>query len=157
MIQQDTLRREVAELLQAQQSVLAELNALLEDEATVLREREPARVEELASSKLNIVQTLERQGGQLSSLLLRQGLQPGAEGVRQLMDGLSLSDHWQQCVSLLQKCQQHNAVNGGLIEASRGSNERILSLLQGQTLSPRLYGSTGKFDNGSGSGTLAEA
>lgn len=157
MSQQDTLRHQVAELLEAQQSTLSELNSLLDSETDILREREPVKVEELASTKLGFVRSLEQQGSLLSSLLQQQGLTPGADGINQLMQNLSLTEHWQRCVSLLQQCREHNAMNGGLIEASRNTNERIMDLLHGQTMTPRLYGASGKFDSGSGSGPLAQA
>ncbi len=151
------LRQQVADLLQQQEQTLISLAALLDSETGSLKERLPAEMEKLAGDKLALSREVEVLGQRLTTLLGSQGLVANAENFKQFMQQLELSEAWQRSISLLTECQQHNAINGGIISATRANTDKILDILHGQTGSPRLYGASGKYDQTSGISPIAKA
>ncbi len=150
-------RKQVAGLLQEHQQTLASLSELLSTETDSLKVRQPAEMELLAENKLALAQHIEQFGEQLIGLLTSRGLVANAENFRRFMADIDLSDAWLNSVRLLSDCQQHNALNGGLIEASLANTDRIQDILHGHSGNSRLYGASGKFDHPAGISAIAKA
>jgi flagella synthesis protein FlgN len=151
------IRKQVSDLLQEHEQTLSGLADLLGMETDSLKVRNPAQMELLAENKLALAHHIEEFSEQLVRLLESRGLSANAENFSRFMADMDLADAWQRSVKLLSDCQQHNALNGGIIEATRANTDRILDILHGHNGNPRLYGASGKFDQPAGISPIAKA
>lgn len=108
---------ELTELLQHQDSLLDNLLTLLEEEFTLLKQRQALSLPDLASKKQQLLEQLQHNDQTI-------GQHPDQEQLRGL-----LAEQKTQLVEKLRHCQERNEVNGKLLAMSLASNRRLAGVL----------------------------
>jgi hypothetical protein len=125
--------------------------ALLESEATALREDKPEKLAEIVAAKSECSGTVNTAWNRLiisSGIDTRRG---------DSLDALIGADHpqhptWQETRRLISKAEQLNRTNGSLIEAQLQRTRQALDVLQSAADRGSLYGANGRMVGGFESG-----
>ena len=105
------------ELLLQQDKLLDDMMLLLEEEFTLLKQRQALSLPDIASKKQLLLEQLQRNDASIS----QHPDQPQLNG--------PLSAQKEHLVEKLRQCQERNEVNGKLLELSLASNRRLAGVL----------------------------
>ena len=129
-----TLSREVAQFKQ--------LNQLLNDELTALREKDTPRIQQLSEQKTQHLNQLQHTMTQHQQWLTEHQVEPSKDATQAFLQALPdgkqrqvLLQLWQALCNESDACQRQNAVNGQIIHSNRRQTEHLLNLLQGRSTS----------------------
>lgn len=154
-----------------QQQLLAEHQALLDLQTTLLQEKDclaENKIDELTrltEQKANLVNRISELVEQRSEHLQSLGLENTAEDMQALISKApgntleeGLSQAWEQNIALLEECQRQNEINGIVIEVGNQATRLMLDLLQGPNKeTATTYNKKGKTSQSNGKPPLAKA
>jgi flagellar biosynthesis/type III secretory pathway chaperone len=137
-------------LLQQEQAYASRLLDVLKAEHEALARRDTDALQQSVADKQELLAQLEASHGRRLQLMHDTGLDAGRDGFDALLSlcaehGHDLHSSWNALKEVLASCQRQNQVNGAILESSRRTTHRALSvLLGGQADSPELYNQSGK-------------
>lgn len=137
-------------LLQQEQECSSRLLVILQTEHDAIARRDTDILQQAVTQKQALLAQLEASHGQRLQLISDVGLVSGRGGFETLIEqcadaGHDLRSRWSELKATLASCQQQNQLNGAVLESSRRTTHRALSiLLGGQTDGPELYDQAGK-------------
>jgi len=140
----------LGDLLQQELEAAVRLRVVLTTEHEAIARRDTDTLEQAVAEKQALLTQLEQSHKQRLALLSASGLDADPDGFATLLarcagSGYDWSSRWEELKENLIACQRQNQVNGAVLENSRRTTHRALSiLLGGQTDSPELYNQTGK-------------
>lgn len=140
----------LAQLLQQEQAVAAHLLEVLTAEHEAIASRDTDILQQAVAEKQDLLARLETSHKQRLALLSAAGLDANPDGFDALLERCAASGHdlqprWNNLKESLSSCQRQNQLNGALLESSRRSTHRALSiLLGGQGDNSELYNQAGK-------------
>lgn len=138
------------QLLQQEQEAATRLFAVLKAEHEAIARRDTDTLQQVVADKQALLTQLEDSHSQRLQLMQAAGLNSDRDGFDTLLGRCTASGHdlhssWSELKGSLTSCQRQNQLNGAVLESSRRSTHRALSiLLGGQADSPELYNQTGK-------------
>jgi len=133
-------------LLEDERGATARLLDALREEHQALVRRDMTALDHAVNKKSQQVAELEILGRDRDAALKAAGHAAGREGIESWLSRQpsgAARKLWQELQNLLLRCQRQNLINGGIVETSRRFTQRALSLLQGQSAEPALYGPSG--------------
>jgi flagella synthesis protein FlgN len=133
-------------LLEGERNATVRLLDALREEHQALTHRDMTALDHAVSKKSQQVAELEILGRDRDAALKTAGHAFGREGIESWLSHQpngAAKKLWQELQNLLLRCQRQNQINGGIVETSRRFTQRALSLLQGQSAEPALYGPSG--------------
>jgi flagellar biosynthesis/type III secretory pathway chaperone len=133
-------------LLEGERSATVRLLDALREEHQALMRRDMTALDHAVNKKSQQVAELEILGRERDAALNATGHTAGREGIESWLSHQpngAAKKLWQELQNLLLRCQRQNLINGGIVETSRRYTQRALSLLQGQSAEPALYGPSG--------------
>ena len=140
-------------MLQAEHRIAEQLLDVLTQERTALVHSDPELMTKLTASKQPLVVQLEQFSRQREAILQAEGFSAGKEGLEafianqdenqasrlnQLMAGLK---------AIAFECQEHNQINGGIVNVNRQYLHRAMSVLRGGGNEVCSYGPGGEYTN----------
>jgi len=140
-------------VLQAEHRIAEQLLDVLTQERTALVHSDPELMTKLTASKQPLVVQLEQFSRQREAILQAEGFSAGKEGLEafianqdenqasrlnQLMAGLK---------AIAFECQEHNQINGGIVNVNRQYLHRAMSVLRGGGTEVSSYGPGGEYTN----------
>lgn len=151
-------RQRLGEVLSRAISCATSLLQILDAEKTALAGRDPAPLETAIKAKQRCLEELDEFDRRRVEIMQTAGFTPDRPGVEDCLRWCdsedTLSSRWQQLMSLLAQCRDHNLVNGRIMEANRHRTEGALAILRGQQPDAKLYGPAGEQTTGPLSRTL---
>jgi len=133
-------------LLEGEHNATVRLLDALREEHQALMRRDMTALDNAVNKKSQQVAELEVLGRDRDAALKAAGHAAGREGIESWLSRQpngAVKKLWQELQNLLLRCQRQNQINGGIVETSRRYIQRALSLLQGQSAEPALYGPSG--------------
>ena len=142
-------RETLARLLEAEASVLADLERLLAREHEILvRNDSPEALESACGERQSRMGELLRIQDERRNLLRMHGQRPDNAGLEALLSACdpdqSLRRRWLACAEAARRCRESNDRNGALVAARMNRGEGMLEVLTGQRPGPRVYGPQGQ-------------
>lgn len=142
-------RESLARLLEAEASVLADLERLLAREHEILvRNDSPEALETACVERQARMGELLRIQDERRGLLRMLGQRPDNAGLEALLATCdperSLRSRWLSCAEAARRCRLANDRNGALVAARMNRVEGMLEVLTGQRPGPRVYGPQGQ-------------
>jgi flagella synthesis protein FlgN len=140
----------LGQLLQQEKEAAVRLFAVLKAEHEAIARRDTDTLQRVVGDKQALLSQLEDSHSQRLQLMQAAGLNSDPDGFDALLGRCAVSGHdfystWFELKESLISCQRQNQLNGAVLESSRRSTHRALSiLLGGQADSPELYNQTGK-------------
>ena len=140
------LTREIETMLEDDLRHGRQLLALLEQETQAVKIRNYELVEQLLTEKTPLMELLK------SNALKRQAWLESVQKTHQdanwnfILKQIKLehlSQQWGEVKVVMSKCQEINTINGQLVQRGLKCNQRVLSILQGNTESEKLYNAKG--------------
>jgi len=134
--------QQLSELMQRELDTVAQLQQLLEQELTLLRQRDATALQQIAAEKGALVEQLEGYGRDRAALLGGAGYSADRAGLQAFISGagsvtVPLSTMWEHLRQALKRCQTQNLVNGQVLEGSRRGAEQVLAILRGSAIGAR--------------------
>ncbi len=130
-MQQQT-QHSLSQLFESQIATLEQLLAKLQEEQSLLGQRDAEQISSINKEKDNIARLLEQQGQQFTQFLSQHDLSSN-DDIDAYMTQVNLSNPWQRFLELLSECQKFNQTNAKIIDASMQLNDRILNVLLGNS------------------------
>lgn len=136
-------------MLQEQDSSSRLLDCLRAEHEAINRHDTDA-LQQVVADKQMFLARLETSHAQRMQLIRDAGLTSDLDGFDELLAqcvtcGHDLNARWAELKDVLASCQRQNQVNGAVLESSRRTTHRALSiLLGGQVDGPELYNQAGK-------------
>lgn len=137
-------------LLQHEQEGAIRLLDVLKAEHEAIARRDTDALQELVAGKQALLEQLEFSHGKRLQLIREVGLEADQDGLDALLvqcagAGHDLQSRWTALKAVLSSCQRQNQVNGVVLENSRRTTHRALTiLLGGQADNNELYNQAGK-------------
>lgn len=137
-------------LMQQEQEAAARLFAVLQTEHEAIARRDTDALQQAVADKQALLNQLENSHNRRLQLMQAAGLNSGPDGFDIMLERCAASGHdlflrWNDLKESLVSCQRQNQLNGAVLESSRRSTHRALSiLLGGQGDSSELYNQAGK-------------
>lgn len=155
------MQQQFTVLLNSLQTCTAGMLACLERERTGLASRDMAQIEQTTLRKNELSKELEQLETQRVALLTSLGYKNDSSAmtdcISQQPNARLLTRLWQEILTNLSACRDHNLTNGGILELGRRQAEQALSILRGQHNSTRLYSPEGEAAPGFGNRKLGKA
>jgi len=153
----DSQTADLKAVLQNQHSTAVQLRRLLEQEHTLVQQRDSARLISVVEQKQDTVIALEGLEKQRRDTADRAGY-PDSELMHH--PSAELRDLWKQLICVIRDCREANLANHALIEASKAFNSRLLAILTGsaeEIAGPSQYDPGGRTDPGTTSRSFGSA
>lgn len=157
----DVKENELVQLLHREIEHIYNLMNLLEQESAALGEHHPTALEEVVTSKQEIIRQLELVNQERESLLAT--MKPGVNSNQLKRTAAPFSNNkeltvlWDQLVSLAEKCQEQNRANGSIVELASRQSRHALDILRGISPGCELYDYTGHAHQPAESHSLTKA
>jgi len=151
---------QLKQLLKQDTVELNNLNKLLETEKETLKTRNSQKIQAIANSKQQIIQSLETRAKLKAKLIAKSGLgiRPGeVETTLKTLNDEELINLWQSSREKLSACKDKNHINGSIITRTLSRTNKLMSIVRGQNNSQKLYGQQGKERSYSGSQIIGQA
>jgi flagellar biosynthesis/type III secretory pathway chaperone len=137
----------MSKLLKQELVVSKQLKQLLAAEQKAITARDIPAFEEIIDKKRLVLERLAEYGKERIFLLESNGIKHGPESmddcIKSCHDDGSLSDLWQQLLSMAVDCRDHNRQNHQLVELCSAHTRKALCLLRGETMEQNVYGPDG--------------
>lgn len=138
-------------ILQAEHETASQLLALLRNERDALTESDTDVMNDVSAQKQPLVVSLEQLGRQREAVLQAAGFSSGKDGLEAFIENQT-----QQEISVLNRtlsalkkvakaCQEHNQINGGIVNVNRQYLQKAMSILRGRDVNPSSYGPGGEY------------
>lgn len=154
-------QQQLSHLLKTELEVGQQLLVILEEEHQALSNRDADRITALSQTKLNQLQTFEKQMSQRSHFFKGLGIPQEQGAIDKLLQAPrchpTVIKQWQELRQLADSLQLQNEINGGIVTLSQRHISMALDVLTGQNNSTPTYGRSGKTTTGNSSGRLAKA
>jgi flagella synthesis protein FlgN len=140
-------------VLQAEHRTATQLLTILTEERTALVHSDPDKMTELTASKQPLVVQLEQLSRQREAVLQVDGFSSGKEGLEAFIanQGDRESAQLKKLMAALKRiafdCQEHNQINGGIVNVNRQYLHRAMSILRGRDMEVTAYGPGGEYTN----------
>jgi flagellar biosynthesis/type III secretory pathway chaperone len=140
----------LGQLLQMEQDGAARLLEVLEAEHEAIARRDTDALQQLVAGKQVLLEQLESGHGKRLQMMREAGLAVDQGGFEALLvrcadNGHDLQSRWLALKAVLSSCQRQNQMNGVVLETSRRTTHRALTiLLGGQADGTELYNQAGK-------------
>jgi flagellar biosynthesis/type III secretory pathway chaperone len=139
------LQDTVMHLLKLETEQTQALLNLLERENELLHASPSQALTDLQAEKRALLKQVENSAIQHRQLLIQQGLSADRSGTEALIQGHgALQAQWQTYLSLLQRCQRQNEINGAAVELNQRQVNQALNILLGIGNSQKTYGRSGE-------------
>jgi flagellar biosynthesis/type III secretory pathway chaperone len=141
---------QIGRVLQKELNSSSDLLAILKAEHEAIAHRDTDALQQAVADKQELLAQLDASYGQRLQLMHDAGLDPDKGGFEELLSrcaagGHDLQNGWDAVKEALLACQRQNQINGTVLESSRRTTHRALSvLLGGQGESTELYNQAGK-------------
>ena len=139
----------------------AGLLELLEQEFELLASAPGDALEKLLELKKARLKTIEQTADAHHRFLQQQGLSGDRRGTESYLaacpDNATLHEHWRRYLTLLQSCQNQNAINGGAVAVNQRQVNQALNLLLDLGNVNKTYGRSGESLPSRPSKTLGKA
>ena len=138
------------QLLKKDETNLARLAEVLEQEHAALADNDMATLEQATSEKNDLLDALRDRARKKIHLLAQLGYHPdsGQAASEFLMEHLgadsTLMERWRSAQQQLSECQHRNAVNGRILGHLQRRLWRISDIIRGADQKQSLYGSAGE-------------
>lgn len=149
----------IAEYLKEASNQAQLLMTLLRDERQCISSNDASALEEIASSKATLAQTIQVSTKIFSEHLQQAGFSADDRGLADYFESHNEANKttWQDLQSLLKECQDENRINGKLLGNSQRRIKQALSILQGKPADEDLYNRGGESVNQSNGNSLTRA
>lgn len=141
------MQQQFTVLLNSLKTCTAGMLACLELERNGLVSRDMTRIEQTTERKNDLSKELEMLETQRADLLAALGYKNDAAGMAACLqkqpNARLLNGLWQEILTNLSACRDHNLTNGGILELGRRQAEQALSILRGKFGDPSIYSSEG--------------
>ena len=147
-------------LLQEDLNDLAQLNEILQNERSALKDRSTDNIKQISSEKSSLLKTIEYRAKQKAQLFVEAGhsLKAGAfEKVVIEINNTELTSLWEKVNQALRLCKEQNTVNGTVVSHSLKRVNKLMSIIRGQNNKPNLYGASGREHAMGGMNSIAKA
>ena len=152
--QQDQLTH----LLNAELATARQLEPVLEKEHDALSRGDAEAILALSEEKRLIMEGMQKQLAMRNRFLQSLGLPPGREGTEMLADkgNAQLTTAWKNLHGLVERLNQQNTINGGIVILSHRFTRQAIDLLSGKRPDSDTYGPSGEQRSGATSISLAK-
>ncbi|MDQ8023747.1 MAG: flagellar protein FlgN [Moraxellaceae bacterium] len=144
------LRQRLIALLDAEREQVEAFVVLLEEERTVLGQREVEPLFAIAERKNALARTLQQFADNRAALLAQAGQQSSREGIEALLANPA-HPSWQAYLSQVKLARDLNSDNGIRITEQLSSNHQALAMLMSLSDRPTTYGPDGQTSTRPGS------
>jgi len=140
-------------VLQAEHRTAEQLLEILTAERDALIRSEPEKMVKMTASKQPLIVQLEQLSRQRESLLQAEGFSSGQEGLEAFIanqrdkEANALNSLMAKLKILARACQDHNQINGGIVNVNRQYLHRAMSILRGRDMEVTSYGPGGEYTN----------
>lgn len=141
----EDIKQTLSRLLDDEQRLLTQLEALLESEkAILLKDESPERLEAACRSRQDCMLSLLRLQGERQTLLRLNGFSSDNAGLAGLIKACdpqrTLPPRWAECAELAQRCRHLNDHNGALVASRMRRIQGMLEVLTGKRTEKMTYG-----------------
>ena len=154
-------RHTLAELFAAELLSTQELLRTLELEHDVLVRGNADELEAISVQKSEQMQQMQQQLASRDRFLERCGLPTGKPGTDRFISDMSpdaaLAALWSELLAIVERLQQRNEVNGGMVALGQRHARQALDILTGQAAADLTYGPEGDQQQTTKSQSLARA
>jgi flagella synthesis protein FlgN len=140
-------------VLQAEHRTAEQLLEILTAERDALIQSEPEQMVKMTASKQPLIVQLEQLSRQREALLQAEGFSSGKEGLEAFIanqrdkEANALNSLMAKLKVLARACQEHNQINGGIVNVNRQYLHRAMSILRGGDTEVTSYGPGGEYTN----------
>jgi flagella synthesis protein FlgN len=140
-------------VLQAEYRTAEQLLEILTAERDALIQSEPEQMVKMTASKQPLIVQLEQLSRQREALLQAEGFSSGKEGLEAFIanqrdkEANALNSLMAKLKVLALACQEHNQINGGIVNVNRQYLHRAMSILRGRDMEVTSYGPGGEYTN----------
>jgi flagella synthesis protein FlgN len=140
-------------VLQAEHRTAEQLLEILTAERDALIRSEPEQMVKMTASKQPLIVQLEQLSRQREALLQAEGFSSGKEGLEAFIanqrdnEANALNSLMAKLKVLARACQDHNQINGGIVNVNRQYLHRAMSILRGRDMEVTSYGPGGEYTN----------
>lgn len=148
--QNEPQKKQLLIVLQDEIKITQNLFESLELEADALIASDMPALEKITAEKSALLHQLESIGQQRESLraVINENL---------LFENEPFASLWQALLSLAEKCQEKNLINGSIIKVGFKQSQQALDILRGTSSKPELYDHSGQTTQSANSNSLAQA
>ncbi|MCU7851685.1 MAG: flagellar protein FlgN [Candidatus Thiodiazotropha sp. (ex Monitilora ramsayi)] len=133
------------ELLRLEFEQTQRLLELLQQEYQLLQAAPSEALKKLQAEKKIQLEAVEKSATKHRQFLLKQGLTADRQGTETFLAGNSeVMALWKQYLTVLEKCQKQNDINGGAVELNQRQVNQALSILLGMGNGNKTYGPSGE-------------
>mgnify|MGYP001317998324 CR=1 FL=1 len=150
-------------LIGADLQCTSDLDDLLQQERTALRDRNVEQLTQLLDRKSELLSNLQQNSQQRSEVLKRTGFSVDAEGMgafftaQQPETANRCREQWSQLEKQLERCNFLNEVNAKIAHRSQLTTNHILGILTGASQSLELYSAHGTSSDSKEKQSIAKA
>lgn len=134
-------------LLQEDLNDLAQLNEILQNERSAIKDRSTDSIQKISAEKSSLLKTIEYRAKQKAQLFVEAGhaIKAGAfEQAVVAINNTELTALWTKVNQALKHCKDQNAVNGTVVSHSLKRVNKLMNIIRGQNNKPNLYGASGR-------------
>jgi flagellar biosynthesis/type III secretory pathway chaperone len=151
-------QEQLIHLLNAEMETARQLEPVLESEHDALSRGDAEAILSLSEEKRTVMERMQKQLAMRNRFLQSIGLPPGREGTEQMaVSGNDrLAAAWQNLHQLIERLNQQNTINGGIVVLSHRFTRQAIDLLSGKQPNSDTYGPSGEQRSGTASISLAK-
>jgi len=145
--------QQLLSVLQAEHRAAQQLLTLLTEERSILVHSDAEQMRQKTADKQPFVVQLEQLSRQREMILQAEGFPAGKEGLAAFIANQPEAEATQlmQIRAALKQiaaaCQEHNQINGGIVNVNRQYLHRAMSILRGRDVDVTAYGPGGEYTN----------
>jgi flagella synthesis protein FlgN len=142
----DSVSERLIATLRSEAEALQSFKSLLDAEQKSILAGEIASLEDIAQSKLQLVEQLNRFSAERQHLIISLGIGSDRASLQQWADnaGSSAREAWITLLKAAEEAQQANSFNGALIQTHLQHNQQALAALLAAANQASLYGPDGQ-------------
>jgi len=140
-------------VLQAEHRTAQQLLTILTKERAALVNSDPEVMATLTANKQPLVVQLEQLSRQRETILQTEGFSAGKDGLEAFIANQEpgqvsqLNELMGALKSIAFACQEHNQINGGIVNVNRQYLHKAMSILRGRDMEVTSYGPGGEYTN----------
>jgi flagellar biosynthesis protein FlgN len=142
-------RDQLARLMNDETRLLAQLEALLDNEHSFLNSNDIDGLEQAGAARQSCMIELVRVEDERRSLCRMTGKSADVHGLEQLIKWCdpqgTLTSHWQRCADHATRCRDRNDRNGRIVTARLKRVEGMLDIITGRDQQAKTYGPQGAY------------
>jgi flagellar biosynthesis protein FlgN len=150
----------LSRILDAESRLLTELEALLQEETTILRRDDVEAIALIGSKRQHCVEALTRLDAERADTCRMLSFGQGRGALTKLYDWSdasgALNSRWLANLQIARRCQQLNDANGAVVTAKLSRVQQLLRVIRG-TSAPPVYSARGNRNSALGSRDFGRA